>query len=1216
MSVRDGKDASGHVDMMVDDTITVTVTVDDVDEPPDIELDFTGVGVSENDNNLTVHENHMVPLATYRASDPEGEDPLTYDWSVTAADFSSDFGDFVIDQGVLSFAEIPDYELPADFNRDNEYFIRVSAPDKFGNTGSIDVTVTVLRVNEAPVITGEDEHSVEEEGVVFVGEYGATDPEGATIAWLPLAGDDAGNFRLTNGRLEFKVAPDYEDPDRHGLDEYGVRLSVSDGVNPPTLLDVAVTVTNKDEPGMLALPTTQPQVDADYTATLSDADGVESTDWTWERSTSRSGPWTAVSGSVNSTATSSVYTPVTGDVGYYLRASAAYTDGEGPNKSPRNHPVSMDPVRMAPLMNEAPVFGDRNPARSVGENAGANDSVGDPVTATDSDSGDTVRYEFELPLPDLFTINSGDGQIRVKADESLDHETAPSHTVTVKALDTSNEFDTVQVTIEVTNVNEPPEAEDDRATVAEDASVTIDVLDNDNDQEQDRSELLLTVVTPPVNGSAMVNPPANVGENRTISYAPNDDYNGADTFTYRVEDTGSFWSSASVAINVIAVNDAPEFREPTTTRSVSESAEAGANVGAPVTATDVDEHDTLTYSLSGADASSFEIDSKGQITVGPGTKFAIATRDTYTVTVEVDDGSNEPNATAIIDVTINVVARRVGPPIFTGGGGGGGGPSGPTPSDEDFEWTVTHDIEELDSTHDKPSGMWSDGTTLWLLENGDGADDAVYAYDLESGERVEEREFELDERNRAPRGLWSDRTVIWISDSGQNRLFAHDLETGARLMERDVALAERNRDARGIWSDEQTMWVLDGGKNSLFAYDLESGELLAEYALASTNGDPRGIWSDDVTVWVSDHGAKRLLAYRLPARPEAPAAEDAEPQDIERVIDEEFKELSRASNNSPRGIWSDGDVMYVADESDGKVYSYNMPNAIDTRLASLTLSGIDIGEFDPGAIDYEGVPGEGVIETTVEAAAMQRRTNIEIDPPDADEAAEGHQVALEGVDAITVTVTSADGSRERIYRARLRDPERPAASGPTSRCLRGDVATGFSLLIYEGGSLEDLVVCALSRHIVAIYVLNNGVYVPYIVGAPDFVNRSFYDLYPDGVLPLTPLVAATDGPPSADTAVDRLAEDELATLRGSNCLYGEIAAGFSLTIFEGGSVGALEACGRSLGIAAFYALHQGEWVSYILGAPEFANQPFRELFAGGLAALTPLVAKGEGATRR
>ena len=92
-------------------------------------------------------------------------------------------------------------------------------------------------------------------------------------------------------------------------------------------------------------------------------------------------------------------------------------------------------------------------------------------------------------------------------------------------------------------------------------------------------------------------------------------------------------------------------------------------------------------------------------------------------------------------------------------------------------------------------------------------------------------------------------------------------------------------------------------------------------------------------------------------RRDAPAADDAEVTSLERVRDEEFTNLSRASNNSPRGIWSDGEVMYVADESDGRVYSYNLPDAIDARLASLSLSGVEFGEFDPGVTEYEGVAG-------------------------------------------------------------------------------------------------------------------------------------------------------------------------------------------------------------------------------------------------------------------
>ena len=554
------------------------------------------------------------------------------------------------------------------------------------------------------------------------------------------------------------------------------------------------------------------------------------------------------------------------------------------------------------------------------------------------------------------------------------------------------------------------------------------------------------------------------------------------------------------------------------------------------------------------------------------------------------------------------VTYRKPPIIITGGGGGGGGGgrTGPTPSDVDFEWNVTRDIDALDSANGSPTGLWSDGETLWIAENGDGADDAVYAYDLATGERVEDREFVLDERNRAPRGVWSDRTTIWVSDSGQDRLFAHDLATGERLSDRDLVLAGRNADPRGIWSDGATMWVLDGGKDSLFAYNLGSGDLLSEYALDSANGDPHGIWSDGVGVWVSDHGAKRLFAYRLEA---GANGED----ELERNRDEEFPNtvLSRASNNSPRGLWSDGDVMYVADESDDRVYSYNMPDAIDARLASLTLGGVDIGEFDPRRTDYEAVVADGVTETTVEAGAMQRRTDVAIDPPDADgDDANGHQVALQDLGEIIVTVTSQDGSRRKTYRVQFPETGWDPARDPWPHCLRGAVSEGFSLVVYEGGSVEELVSCAESRGIVTFYALHEGVFVSYILGAPGFVNAGFLELFPDGLPPITPLVAASNGSPSADPFGDDLEGD--GRQPWPECLRGDIVAGFSLLVYEGGSVDELEACARSADLTALYTLSKGEFVSYILGAPAFVNEDFRALFADGVPALTPLTVKSDG----
>ena len=46
--------------------------------------------------------------------------------------------------------------------------------------------------------------------------------------------------------------------------------------------------------------------------------------------------------------------------------------------------------------------------------------------------------------------------------------------------------------------------------------------------------------------------------------------------------------------------------------------------------------------------------------------------------------------------------------------------------------------------------------------------------------------------------------------------------------------------------------------------------------------------------------------------------------------------------------------------------------------------------------------------------------------------------------------------------------------------------------------------------------------------------------------------------------------------------------------------------------SALYTLSEGEFVSYILSAPDFVTRPFRDLFAGGLPLMTPLVARSEG----
>ncbi|HSH16857.1 MAG TPA: tandem-95 repeat protein, partial [Verrucomicrobiae bacterium] len=110
-------------------------------------------------------------------------------------------------------------------------------------------------------------------------------------------------------------------------------------------------------------------------------------------------------------------------------------------------------------------------------------------------------------------------------------------------------MDTATVSFTVINVNDPPTAFTDTPTVAEDSGANaIDVLANDTDPNADT--LTVSAVTQPANGT-VVNNGANV------SYTPNLNFNGADSFTYTVDDGNGGSDIGTVNVTVTNVNDAP-----------------------------------------------------------------------------------------------------------------------------------------------------------------------------------------------------------------------------------------------------------------------------------------------------------------------------------------------------------------------------------------------------------------------------------------------------------------------------------------------------------------------------------------------------------------------------------------------------------------------------------------------------------------------------------
>ena len=136
-------------------------------------------------------------------------------------------------------------------------------------------------------------------------------------------------------------------------------------------------------------------------------------------------------------------------------------------------------------------------------------------------------------------------------------------------------------------------------------------------------------------------------------------------------------------------------------------------------------------------------------------------------------------------------------------------------------------------------------------------------------------------------------------------------------------------------------------------------------------------------------------------------------------------------------------------------------------------------------------------QTTVEAMAVQAGAEVAIDPPDADEDADGRQTTVVDGTEVTVTVISPDGSRRKVYLVRIGDAVEEEQS--VVPCLGGAVTVGFSLLVHGGGSVEDLAAWAQTRSVTALYVPHEGEYAPYTLGAPDFVNGlSVFDVSVSG----------------------------------------------------------------------------------------------------------------------
>ena len=105
-----------------------------------------------------------------------------------------------------------------------------------------------------------------------------------------------------------------------------------------------------------------------------------------------------------------------------------------------------------------------------------------------------------------------------------------------------------------------------------------------------------------------------------------------------------------------APNALPVFAENSYSRSVSETASVGSNVGLPITADDADQ-DTLSYALSETNSEHFSVSATGQITVASALDYE--TTPSYSLTITASDG-NGATDTATVSIKVVDIVITVG----------------------------------------------------------------------------------------------------------------------------------------------------------------------------------------------------------------------------------------------------------------------------------------------------------------------------------------------------------------------------------------------------------------------------------------------------------------------------------------------------------------------------------------------------------------------------
>jgi VCBS repeat-containing protein len=526
----------------------------------------------------------------------------THNGTVSATDVDSPVLTYVQvsgpTQGTLTFNANGTYTYVANSSASGMDSFTFKANDSQLDSNIATVSVTIgAAPNQAPIAQNQTLSTPED--TVKTGTLVATDPEAAPITFSVVTNPTHGSVVVNaNGTFTYTPTSNYS-----GTDSF--TFKANDGANDSNTATVSLTVTPVNDLPIAnnANYTITENQTLSITLTGSDVDGDTLT-------------YTIVTGPTNGTLTGTgpnvTYTP---NANYNGTDSFTFKVNDGTaDSNVATIGVTVSDVNQTPIA--------QNQTLSTPEDTPLNISL----LASDAD-GDTLTYTV-ISNPANGTLSGTAPNLTYTPSANF----TGTDSFTFKANDGSVDSNVATITINVTPVNDIPVAASQSLTTAEETPINITLIGTDTDG----NSLNYTVVTPPQHGTLS-------GTGQNVTYTPNANYNGTDSFTFKVNDGTTDSNTATVSITVTPVNDAPVANN----QAVTTPEDTGLTIN--LSANDVD-GDALTYTLVSNPTHGVAILIGSDVSYIPDSNYTGP--DSFTF--RVNDGTVDSN-TATVSITVTPV---------------------------------------------------------------------------------------------------------------------------------------------------------------------------------------------------------------------------------------------------------------------------------------------------------------------------------------------------------------------------------------------------------------------------------------------------------------------------------------------------------------------------------------------------------------------------------